>query len=69
MAKASFEDYNNGAMTALSYMAQSGAPLSSIVDVMQTMGLMLDANVDESDKERFIETFGVDVLMSAGVLE
>lgn len=69
MAKENFEDYSNGAMTALSYIAQSGTSLHDIVDVMQTMGLMLDASTDESDKERFVEAFGVDALKAAGVLE
>ncbi|MEL0637620.1 hypothetical protein V6259_12705 [Marinomonas sp. TI.3.20] len=69
MTKANFADYSNGAITALSYIAQSGAPLQSVLDTMQTMVLMLDANTDEGDKERFIEAFGADTLKSAGVLE
>lgn len=69
MANEKRENYDNGAITALSYIAQSGASLQSVVDTMDVMVLIIDADTDEGDKERFIQAFGVDALKEAGVLE
>lgn len=49
--------YDNGAITALSYMAEQGASQKAIKEVADIMSLTFD-NIDESDKERFEASFG-----------
>ena len=63
------DGYQSGAVTALSYIAMTGASIQDIVDTMEVMGVMLDAHTDASDMERFVEAYGADALRSAGVLE
>jgi hypothetical protein len=52
------ENYNNGAITALSYMAEMGATKSDVFAVAELMDLRIDDSIYDSDKERFIEAFG-----------
>lgn len=51
-------EYNNGAITALSYMAELGVSQKDIEEVLDNMSLSLDG-IDESDKERFDLAFAV----------
>ena len=50
-------EYNNGAITALSYMAEQGANVSDVLLVADSMDISFD-NIDESDKERFSLAYG-----------
>ncbi|MBQ4839799.1 hypothetical protein [Pseudoalteromonas luteoviolacea] len=52
-------DYYNGAITALSYMAEQGAKKEDILSVAEIMDIDLsDLNkIDESDRERFQTAF------------
>jgi len=49
--------YNNGAITALSYMAEQGAKKSDVQLVADVMNISFD-DIDDSDKERFTAAYG-----------
>ena len=53
----SVANYFAGAVTALSYMAELGASKQDVFAVAGMMDLDFD-DIDESDKERFIEAYG-----------
>lgn len=50
-------NYMAGAGTALSYMAEEGAPLQQVKAVAEVMDVDFES-LDESDKERFIQAYG-----------
>lgn len=54
-------DYSNGAITALSYLAERGVSKDDIQLVADVMNLNLEA-IDGSDRERFLTAFGCDFL-------
>ncbi|WP_193061056.1 hypothetical protein [Halomonas sp. 3A7M] len=51
------ENYQAGAVTALSYMADGGAPKWLVMGVAETMDLSFD-DIDESDRERLVQAYG-----------
>lgn len=53
------DNYNAGAVTALSYMAEAGSSKEKILLVAEQMDLNL-SDIEESDLERFIEAYGAD---------
>jgi hypothetical protein len=50
-------EYNNGAITASSYMAEQGVNKSDVQLVADAMNISLD-NIDCSDKKRFMDAYG-----------
>ena len=54
----STENYNAGAVTALSYMAEMGASKQDVFAVAELMDLVIDDSIDDSDKERFVAAYG-----------
>jgi hypothetical protein len=50
-------NYTAGAGTALSYMAEEGAPEQQVKAVAELMGVNFES-LDESDKERLIQVYG-----------
>lgn len=50
-------NYTAGAGTALSYMAEEGAPEQQVKAVAVLMGVNFES-LDESDKERLIHAYG-----------
>ncbi|WP_351122664.1 hypothetical protein [Shewanella sp. T24-MNA-CIBAN-0130] len=50
-------EYNNGAITALSYMAEQGASKSDVQLVADVMNISFN-NIDDSDKKRFMDAYG-----------
>ncbi|MGR2849350.1 hypothetical protein ABMX62_20150 [Vibrio vulnificus] len=50
-------NYTSGAGTALSYMAEEGAPEQQVKAVAELMGVNFES-LDESDKERLIQAYG-----------
>jgi hypothetical protein len=52
------ENYNNGAITALSFMAEMGVSKSDVYAVAELMDLVIDESIYDSDKERFIAAYG-----------
>jgi hypothetical protein len=52
------DNFTAGAIAALSYMAEDGAPKAQVYSVMKTMEIFIDDSTDEYDMDRFIEAYG-----------